>query len=91
MCKVTALTGENSGFGRGSSCAWINGDYLGFRRIDLRNDHGSFIRHHKLKKVVPYVDTNGIDLRNDHGSFIRHHKLKKVVPYVDTNGIDLFL
>ena len=29
MCKVTALTGENSSFGPRRPPRWINGDYLG--------------------------------------------------------------
>jgi hypothetical protein len=34
MCKVTALTGENSGFGPERPGRWINGDYLMVIRIE---------------------------------------------------------
>ena len=67
MCKVTALTGENSGFGPERPGRWINGDYLMVIRITLRNDPWSFPVI-KLKKVAPYVETNGRPtFRNDPG------------------------
>jgi hypothetical protein len=65
MCKVTALTGENSGFGPERPGRWINGDYLRVRWIDPRAWAGCRRPRpdiDKMKKVVPYVETNRIDL-----------------------------